>query len=65
MEPEIKKADEVPWRADRVDAIPIAEALVCENCQCVVRSRRDCPICGSSSVMSLDKLLNREPGEAA
>jgi primosomal protein N' len=44
-----------------VELIPLAEAVLCENCQVVGRQRTDkrCPSCGSQSVLFLGVVLGR------
>lgn len=47
-----------PWMP--VDSIPLAEAVFCENCQCVTRAKNGhCPVCESVAVVSLTVLLER------
>ena len=49
-------------RPIHLDAIPLKRAMICVNCEMVVIGRNDCPVCGSRSVMSLARILNRKDG---
>jgi hypothetical protein len=50
---------ERPWQP--VDAIPLSEAVLCANCDCVTRAKNaHCLICGSHSVLNLASLLDRQ-----
>jgi hypothetical protein len=52
---------ERPWQP--VDSIPLAEAVLCENCGCVTRAKNGhCPVCESGALLNLATLLDR-PGE--
>lgn len=43
-----------------VEIIELSRAQLCENCQGITRIPNDhCPACGSRSVISLGKVLNR------
>jgi hypothetical protein len=47
-----------PWQP--VDSIPLAEAVLCENCGCITRAKNGhCPVCESVAVLSLAALLER------
>jgi len=46
-----------------VDAIPLQAAILCLDCQRITSSRGNCRVCGSSSVLSLARILNREAGD--
>jgi len=46
-----------PWQP--VDSIPLAEAVLCANCNCVTRAKNGhCPVCESGSVINLAALLD-------
>lgn len=48
-----------PWTP--VDSIPLAEAVFCENCQCVTRAKNGhCPVCESASIVTVVALLDRQ-----
>jgi len=43
-----------------VESIPLAEAVLCVNCECVTRARNGhCPVCESQSLVSLARLAGR------
>lgn len=43
-------------------SIPLAQAVVCENCVTISNSRPDrCGVCGSQEVLRLEAILNRTP----
>jgi hypothetical protein len=49
---------------EHVEAIHLKYAILCVNCECVSKStQRGCAVCGSTSVLSLSRLLNREKSE--
>lgn len=51
------------WVADRViETVPLREAVLCEDCQTISRrtATLSCAVCGSKSVLDLEKILNRE-----
>jgi len=46
-----------PWQP--VDSIPLAEAVLCANCNCVTRAKNGhCPVCESASIVNLATLLD-------
>ena len=45
-----------PWQP--VSSIPLAEAVLCENCGCVTRAKNGhCPVCESVALLNLAALL--------
>jgi hypothetical protein len=47
-----------PW--EPVSSIPLAEAVLCENCHCVARAKNGhCPVCESVAIVNLAALLER------
>jgi len=54
-----------PWQP--VNSIPIAQAVLCANCNCITEAKNGhCLACGSHSIVNLEKLLNHDviPAEA-
>jgi len=48
----------------QLQVIPLAEAYLCQNCNCVVNSSSVCPSCASTtSLLGLASVLNREGKE--
>ena len=46
---------------DTLVAIPLKFSVVCVNCEQITRARGNhCEVCGSSSLLSLPKVLNRD-----
>ena len=45
-----------------MDAIPLNRATLCINCECVTASQGKCGVCGSQSLLSLQKVLDAESG---
>ena len=41
--------------------IPLAFAYLCQDCNCISNSARQCPACASVALMALAGVLNREP----
>jgi hypothetical protein len=47
-----------PWQP--VSSIPLAEAALCGNCQCIVIAKNGhCPVCESMAIVNLVALLER------
>jgi hypothetical protein len=47
-----------PWQP--VSSIPLAEAALCGNCQCIVIAKNGhCPVCESLAIVNLSALLER------
>lgn len=44
--------------------LPLADAYLCQDCNCVSNRSRCCPACASESILGLAAVLNREPAEA-
>jgi len=43
-------------------SVPLANAVLCVNCECVTISRRGvCPVCGSDSLLQIGPLLGGAP----
>jgi hypothetical protein len=43
--------------------IPLEEAYLCQDCNCIVNQSRRCPACASEVLMGLAGVLNREVQE--
>ena len=41
--------------------IPLMSAYLCQDCNCVGNSSKQCPACASEVLLSLSGILNREP----
>jgi hypothetical protein len=41
--------------------IPLVFAYLCQDCNCISNSARQCPACASVALMGLSRVLNREP----
>ena len=41
--------------------IPLALAYLCQDCNCIGNSAKQCPACASVALLSLSGVLNREP----
>ncbi len=39
--------------------VPLADAMLCEDCDTISSRKQYCPACGSSSLLSLARVLNR------
>ena len=46
--------------AARSDQVHLSEAVLCVECEVISKTNGNCPACGSSSVLSLARLLNRQ-----
>jgi hypothetical protein len=41
--------------------IPLVSAYLCQDCNCIGNSARQCPACASVALLGLAGVLNREP----
>ena len=41
--------------------IPLMSAYLCQDCNCIGNSSKQCPACASEVLLSLSGILNREP----
>jgi hypothetical protein len=41
--------------------IPLVSAYLCQDCNCISNSARQCPACASVVLMGLAGVLNRKP----
>lgn len=52
-----------PRPFDPVESIPLAEAVLCANCNCITRAKNGhCLVCQSRSVVNLATILDRKVG---
>jgi hypothetical protein len=48
-----------PWTP--VESIPLSEAVLCVNCNCITRARNHhCPVCESAALIKLSEMLDRD-----
>lgn len=48
-----------------IESIPLAEAVLCESCKMITAAKNGhCPVCGSTALLNLAKVLEREKGNA-
>jgi predicted amidophosphoribosyltransferase len=61
-----RKAVDLYVKIDRArsEQIPLHKAALCVNCDNIVETDRYCPACGSSSLLNLARILNREKKRA-
>jgi hypothetical protein len=45
--------------------MPLSNAYLCQDCNCVGNCAVQCPACASEALMSLDGVLNRKAEERA
>ena len=50
--------DEVP-RSLLVDIVPLMKAVICIDCEAITQGIHECPACGSLSLLSVARILNR------
>jgi hypothetical protein len=43
--------------------MPLANAYLCQDCNCVGNCAAQCPACASEALMGLDNVLNRKAEE--
>lgn len=44
-----------------VESIPLAEAVLCADCECITRAKNGhCPVCESKSLIRVQRLLDGE-----
>ena len=48
---------------DTMRHIPLAEAYLCPNCNCIGNCSTRCPACANEHLIGLAVVLNREPKE--
>lgn len=43
-----------------LDLIPLAEAVICEDCEVISRAKHStCPSCGSTAIYNLERIIHR------
>ena len=40
--------------------IPLGNAVLCMDCNCVTDANRECPVCSSRALLNLSSVLDRE-----
>lgn len=43
----------------KTSMIPLVNAVLCLDCNCVTDANRECPACSSRALMNLSSVLNR------
>ena len=54
-----KRGESVTYAA--MQQIPLTSAYLCQDCNCIGNSAKQCPACASVALLSLSGVLNREP----
>ena len=44
----------------KTSAIPLVNAVLCLDCNCVTDANRECPVCSSRALMNLASVLDRQ-----
>jgi len=48
-----------------VDAIPLQSATLCQDCHMITSAKNGhCPVCGSTALMNIGQILERENNES-
>jgi len=55
---------EVPRSFPDVDIVPLTRAVICIDCEAITQGIHECPACGSLSLLSVARILNRSPRTA-
>jgi hypothetical protein len=50
---------EVPRSLAVVDIVPLTRAVICIDCEAITQGIHECPACGSLSLLSVARILNR------
>jgi hypothetical protein len=49
-------------KIEKSGAVPLHEAVLCVDCECITGGRIDvCPVCGSRSLMNIGQILGGQP----
>ncbi len=49
---------------ERIDSVPLSRAILCLDCEQITASEQNCSVCGSRSVLSLARIIDREEAAA-